>query len=114
MIDNVVLFLKHLETKFLSETKLKHDDYQALKYELRRLVSDVHRGVAVHQQKVLRKKTGMEIFQIYLFIYVIFSYIYCDIYLYSQIIFELMTYCSHRKGCWPDWGSLVSLNQKQG
>lgn len=65
MIGNVILFLKHVEAKFFQESKFKINDFQTLYYELKRLSSDVHRGVAVHQQKVLQQKTGMGIFQMY-------------------------------------------------
>lgn len=66
MIGNVILFLKHVETKFIDGSKLKPSDFQSLYYELKRMSSDAHRGVTVHQHQVLRNKTGTEFFQILL------------------------------------------------
>lgn len=58
MLKNVVMFLRHTENTFHKASKLREKDFRGLHYELKRIVADVQKKVVVHQQKVLRRKTG--------------------------------------------------------
>lgn len=58
MLNNVWQFLKHVNTSFLRESKLRDKDFTKLFYELKRIQSEVTRKVVVHRQGVLRRKTG--------------------------------------------------------
>ncbi|KAM3584920.1 uncharacterized protein V6R79_002563 [Siganus canaliculatus] len=57
MMNNVILFIKHVECNFRSASKLKVADFQKLQYEMMTLQSELHKHVVVHRQKVLKKKT---------------------------------------------------------
>ncbi|KAM3619972.1 uncharacterized protein V6R79_016567 [Siganus canaliculatus] len=57
MMNNVILFIKHVECNFRSASKLKVADFQKLQYEMKTLQSELHKHVVVHRQKVLKKKT---------------------------------------------------------
>ncbi|KAM3619670.1 uncharacterized protein V6R79_011633 [Siganus canaliculatus] len=57
MMNNVILFIKHVECNFRSASKLKVADFQKLQYVMKTLQSELHKHVVVHRQKVLKKKT---------------------------------------------------------
>ncbi|XP_041667506.1 uncharacterized protein LOC121525531 isoform X2 [Cheilinus undulatus] len=57
MLHNVASFFNHVENCFMSQSRLKHKDLVAMRYELKSLQSDVQRQVVVHRQKVLKKKS---------------------------------------------------------
>ncbi|KAA8578271.1 hypothetical protein FQN60_010573 [Etheostoma spectabile] len=61
MLNNVILFFKHVESSFLKQSKLKKKDFLTLHYELKRIVSDVQKNLVVHRQKVLRHKTDNQL-----------------------------------------------------
>ncbi|KAA8577826.1 hypothetical protein FQN60_018724 [Etheostoma spectabile] len=63
MLNNVILFFKHVESSFLKQSKLKKKkkDFLTLHYELKRIVSDVQKKLVVHRQKVLRHKTDNQL-----------------------------------------------------
>ncbi|XP_042361649.1 uncharacterized protein LOC121957188 isoform X3 [Plectropomus leopardus] len=57
MLNNVTMFLKHIENSYQKASKIKQKDFTQLHYEIKRIASEVQRKVVVHGQKVLSRKT---------------------------------------------------------
>lgn len=58
MLANIVMFFKHIEASFQSDSKLKQRDFRKFFYEMKRIQADVQKKEVVHWQKVLLRKTG--------------------------------------------------------
>ncbi|XP_038550420.1 uncharacterized protein LOC119891063, partial [Micropterus salmoides] len=57
MLTNVIMFFKHIENSFLTQSKLKQNEINKILYELKRIQAEIQRTLVVHRQKVLRRKT---------------------------------------------------------
>lgn len=58
MMNNVVGFIRHVQSSFTRESKLRSSDFPKLLYELKQLMAGVHETVVIHRQKVTKKKTS--------------------------------------------------------